>query len=178
MDIGRSILLNHSPRHRLDAGTYGTMGVGLGFAIAAAMVDRTKRVICVEGDSAFGFSGMEFEVASRYQLPIVFIVVNNSGIYQGIEADKLPEDRFSPSMPVTQLTLGARYDKVAEIVGADAGRGYLVRTPQELEAALAEALTLKVPTIINVIIRNAQERKAQPHGWLTTATKKQPQSKL
>lgn len=182
MDIGRSILLNHSPRHRLDAGSFGTMGVGLGFAIAAALhcqaTAPTKRVICVEGDSAFGFSGMEFEVAARYKLPIVFIVVNNSGIYQGIEASALPDDRFSAAMPVTQLSLGARYDKIAEVVGDDAGRGFLARTPAELESALAEALKLRVPTIINVIIRNQQERKQQPHAWLTNADKKVAKSKL
>ncbi len=115
---------------------------------------------------------MEFEVAARYRLRIVFVVVNNSGIYQGLEATQLPEDRFAPTMPVTQLTLGARYDKVAEVVAPDSGRGYLVRTPDELSRALTEALTLPFPTIINVIIRNQQERKAQPHSWLTQSEKK------
>lgn len=72
MDIGRSLLLNNLPRHRLDAGTFGTMGVGLGFAIAAGLYCRDrfphKRVICVEGDSAFGFSGMELETIFRLLL--------------------------------------------------------------------------------------------------------------
>lgn len=119
---------------------------------------------------------MEFEVAARYQLPIVFVVVNNSGIYSGLEAAELPADRFSPDMPVTQLTLAARYEKIAEVVG-DAAKGYLVRTPAELEAALADALTLNQPTIINVLIRNQQERKPQTHSWLTQADRK-PVSKL
>lgn len=69
MDIGRTMLLNSQPRHRLDAGTFGTMGVGLGFAIAAALYCKDnyphKRVICVEGDSAFGFSAMEVETMYR-----------------------------------------------------------------------------------------------------------------
>lgn len=90
MDIGRAVLLNNLPRHRLDAGninvvyilfisnnilynfyigTFGTMGVGLGFAIAAALwcqkYEPGKRVLCVEGDSAFGFSGMEVETMVR-----------------------------------------------------------------------------------------------------------------
>ena len=77
--------------NRLDAGSFGTMGVGLGFAIAAALVakDRSpgQRVICVEGDSAFGFSGMEVETICRYNLPIILLVVNNNGIYQGFDAD-------------------------------------------------------------------------------------------
>ncbi|XP_069051158.1 2-hydroxyacyl-CoA lyase 1 isoform X2 [Lepisosteus oculatus] len=91
MDIGRTMLKNYLPRHRLDAGTFGTMGVGLGFAIAAAVVTReqnpNKRVICVEGDSAFGFSGMEVETICRYNLPIIIIVVNNNGIYSGVDKD-------------------------------------------------------------------------------------------
>lgn len=91
MDIGRAVLMNSSPRHRLDAGTFGTMGVGLGFAIAAALYCRhfepNKRVICVEGDSAFGFSGMEVETMVRYKLPVIIVIVNNSGIYGGLPVD-------------------------------------------------------------------------------------------
>ena len=93
MDIGKTILLNNQPRHRLDAATFGTMGVGLGFAIAAALYCKknapTKRVICVEGDSAFGFSGMEIETMFRYKLPIIVIIINNNGIY-GWRKKELP----------------------------------------------------------------------------------------
>ena len=75
MDIGRTMMNNFLPRHRLDAGSFGTMGVGLGFAIATALYvkrfDPGARVLCVEGDSAFGFSGMEIETIARYNLPIV-----------------------------------------------------------------------------------------------------------
>lgn len=91
MDIGRSMLLNTLPRHRLDAGTFGTMGVGPGFAIAAALYCRDhfpgKRVVCVEGDSAFGFSGMEIETMVRYNLPITIFIVNNNGIYGGFDQE-------------------------------------------------------------------------------------------
>lgn len=97
MDIGRAMLLNNVARHRLDAGTFGTMGVGLGFAIAAAMWCKSyapdKRVICVEGDSAFGFSGMEIETMFRYKLPIIIIVVNNNGIYGGLDKDTFNDMR-------------------------------------------------------------------------------------
>lgn len=90
MDIGRTMLYNSLPRHRLDAGTFGTMGVGPGFAIAAALYCRdyhpNKRVVCVEGDSAFGFSGMEVETMFRYKLPIIIIIVNNGGIYSGFDS--------------------------------------------------------------------------------------------
>jgi hypothetical protein len=76
---------SYLPRHRLDAGTYGTMGVGLGFAIAAAVVHPGKKIVAIEGDSAFGFSGLELEVACRFKLPIVVIIINNNGIYQVLE---------------------------------------------------------------------------------------------
>jgi thiamine pyrophosphate-dependent acetolactate synthase large subunit-like protein len=56
-------------RLRLDAGTWGTMGVGLGYAIAAAVVRPDRLVVAVEGDSAFGFSGMECETIARYATP-------------------------------------------------------------------------------------------------------------
>src|SRR5215207_4619805 len=95
MDIGRVMLPNHEPRTRLDAGTFGTMGIGLGFAIAAAVTNPDRRVVCVEGDSAFGFSGMEIETACRYKLPITFIIVNNNGIGGG-PTELLPPDRLPP----------------------------------------------------------------------------------
>lgn len=99
MDIGRSMLLNILPRHRLDAGTFGTMGVGPGMAIAAAMWCKTyapnKKVVCVEGDSAFGFSGMEIETMFRYQLPIVIVIVNNNGIYAGFDKGTFMEIQSS-----------------------------------------------------------------------------------
>jgi 2-hydroxyacyl-CoA lyase 1 len=90
MDIGRTVIANHHPRSRLDAGTFGTMGVGLGFAIAAALVYPNRRVVCVEGDSAFGFSGLELETAVRYKLPITFIIINNNGIYGGLDTGVCP----------------------------------------------------------------------------------------
>ncbi|XP_019853619.1 PREDICTED: 2-hydroxyacyl-CoA lyase 1-like [Amphimedon queenslandica] len=100
MDIGRTVVKTHFPRHRLDAGTFGTMGVGTGFAIAAALyttsLNKSKKqtpVYCIQGDSAFGFSGMEIETAYRYKLPIVFIIMNNSGIYQG-----LPREQYDDIM--------------------------------------------------------------------------------
>ena len=69
MDTSRSILNHRLPRHRLDAGSFGTMGVGSGFAIAAALYCRDhcpgKKVLCIQGDSAFGFGGMELETAFR-----------------------------------------------------------------------------------------------------------------
>lgn len=171
MDIGRTVLPNHLPRSRLDAGSYGTMGVGLGFAIAAALVHPTRRTICVEGDSGFGFSGMEVETACRYKLPIVFIVINNNGIYGGLDKDSwagvtegLSSANLARDLPVQSLLPEARYEKLAEAFG---GKGYFVTTPSELRDALKDALASNTTCIINTMISPTTQRKPQEHGWLT-----------
>ncbi|KAG8573043.1 hypothetical protein GDO81_012259 [Engystomops pustulosus] len=173
MDIGRTVLQNLHPRHRLDAGTFGTMGVGLGFAIAAAMVvkDETpeKRVVCVEGDSAFGFSGMEVETICRYNLPIIIIVVNNNGIYNGFDEEAWTNmlqagDPASIAPPVS-LKPNARYEQVMMAFG---GKGYFVRTPKELQQALNSSFLDKaMPSLINVMIDPQSDRKKQEFPWLT-----------
>ncbi|XP_072184463.1 2-hydroxyacyl-CoA lyase 1 isoform X1 [Excalfactoria chinensis] len=173
MDIGRTMLPNYHPRQRLDAGTFGTMGVGLGFAIAAALVakDRTpeKRVICIEGDSAFGFSGMEVETICRYNLPILIIVVNNNGIYTGLDASSWKEmlqygDPVT-SVPPVSLLPNAHYE---EVMSAFGGKGYFVNTPEELQNAVKASLADKrTPSLINVMIDPQSERKKQEFPWLT-----------
>ena len=157
MDIGRSVLLNYAARERLDAGTFGTMGVGLAFAIAAAVVHPERKIICVEGDSAFGFSGMEVETACRYRLPITFVVVNNNGIGGG-------ESVLSDPIPPHVYTPNARYDRMIEAFG---GKGYYVTTPEELKAALRAAMEASIPTLINVMIDPQATRKPQKFEWLT-----------
>ncbi|XP_033849097.1 2-hydroxyacyl-CoA lyase 1 [Acipenser ruthenus] len=173
MDIGRTILNNYLPRHRLDAGTFGTMGVGLGFAIAAAAVAKEQipqqRVICVEGDSAFGFSGMEVETICRYSLPIIIIVVNNNGIYSGLDEDTWKElgkmGELPNVAPPVSLLPNAHYEQVMSAFG---GSGYFVRTPEELQAALQESLTdCEKPALINVMIDPYSDRKHQDFPWLT-----------
>ncbi|XP_022916626.1 2-hydroxyacyl-CoA lyase 1 [Onthophagus taurus] len=173
MDIGRSILLNNLPRHRLDAGTFGTMGVGLGFAIAAALYCRDyapkKRVICVEGDSAFGFSGMEIETMFRHKLPIVLVIVNNSGIYNGVPKDVYSEiremDKPSRSVPPTILTTVTRYETMMNMFEK---KGHLVTTIPELKQAVKDSLAVQDgPSMINVIINPSADRKPQAFNWLT-----------
>ena len=165
---------NLLPRHRLDAGTFGTMGIGPGFAIAAALYvkrfDPGARVVCIEGDSAFGFSGMEVETIARYNLPIVILVVNNNGIYSGFERgvyDEVTEDgEPGLAVPPTALLPRVRYDRLADLVGAE---GKLVSTQQEVTTALQAALAADTFTIINLMINPTASRKAQQHEWLTKA---------
>lgn len=173
MDIGRTMLHNKFPRHRLDAGTFGTMGVGLGFGIAAALYCRDyepqKKVICVEGDSAFGFSGMEIETMVRYKLPIIIVVVNNGGIYGGFDLETYKDIRSMGDLtqvtPPSALTVETRYDNLMHMFGMD---GFFVREIPELQKAVKTALTFTdKPTIVNVIINPSADRKPQAFSWLT-----------
>ncbi|KAK4426594.1 2-hydroxyacyl-CoA lyase [Sesamum alatum] len=150
MDIGRAVLVQTEPRTRLDAGTWGTMGVGLGYCIAAAVASPDRLVVAVEGDSGFGFSAMEVETLIRYQLPVVVIVFNNGGVYGGDRRN--PEEITGPykdDPAPTSFVPGAAYHLLLEAFG---GKGYLAETPDELKSALAQAFTARKPTVINVTI--------------------------
>ena len=159
MDISRQVLDNYEPRKRLDAGTWGTMGVGPGFAIAAQVANPDKRVIALEGDAAFGFDGLEVEVAVRHKLPITWIVFNNNGIGGG--PSNVPE---GAAYPPNAFVPNARYDKVMEAFG---GKGYHAETPQELRAALQESFDSGETTLINVTINPDAKRRPQQFAWLT-----------
>lgn len=144
LDFGRNVIDMHEPRKRLDCGTWGVMGVGMGYAIGAA-VTSGKPVVAVEGDSAFGFSGMEIETICRYSLPIVSVIFNNGGIYRGDDVNRSGGKDPSP----TVLNKSARYDKLIEAFG---GTGHHVTDPQGLTKALTEALASGKPSIINCVI--------------------------
>jgi 2-hydroxyacyl-CoA lyase 1 len=159
MDISRQVLDNYEARHRLDAGSWGTMGVGPGFAIAAQVANPGKRVIALEGDAAFGFDGLEVEVAVRHKLPITWIVFNNNGIGGG--PSTLPENA---PLPPGAFVPNARYDKVIEAFG---GKGYHVETPEEFRAALRESFDSGATTLINVSINPQSKRRPQQFAWLS-----------
>jgi oxalyl-CoA decarboxylase len=143
LDFARNVIDMRVPRHRLDSGTWGIMGIGMGYAIGAA-VETGAPVVAIEGDSAFGFSGMELETICRYHLPIVVVVFNNGGVYKGDDVNTASTD---PSP--TTLMLNARYDRLIEAFG---GTGYQATTPAELTAALDDALANGVPALIDCVI--------------------------
>ncbi|MDA8586359.1 oxalyl-CoA decarboxylase [Rhodobacteraceae bacterium] len=144
LDMTRSIVDVHKPRKRLDVGTWGIMGVGMGNAIAAA-VETGNQVLAIEGDSAFGFCGMEVETICRYDLPICIVIMNNNGIYRGDgENWSGGED---PS--TTVFVKDARYDIMMTAFG---GVGVHVTSPDELKQAIAEAFASGKPTLINAVI--------------------------
>ncbi len=143
LDFARSIIDMYKPRKRLDVGTWGVMGVGMGTSVAAA-VETGCPVIAVEGDSAFGFSGMEVETICRYGLPVCIVVFNNSGIYRGTDVNPVGEDP-APTVFVPE----ARYDLMMKAFG---GEGVTARSPDDLERAVREALDSGKPTLVNAII--------------------------
>src|SRR5579872_2608519 len=140
LDFGRNIIDMDKPRHRLDSGTWGVMGIGMGYAIAAAAVTG-KPVVAIEGDSAFGFSGMEIETICRYDLPVTTIIFNNNGVYRG-------DPEGTPYTP-TGLLRDARYERIIEAFG---GKGYHCTDTPSLTRALTEALASGKPALINAVI--------------------------
>ena len=112
LDLARGIIDMYQPRKRLDVGTWGVMGIGMGFAIAAA-IETGKPVLAVEGDSAFGFSGMEVETICRYNLPVCVVVFNNNGIYRGTDVNP----SGGSDVATTVFVKDARYDKMMEAFG-------------------------------------------------------------
>jgi oxalyl-CoA decarboxylase len=144
LDFTRSIVDMYKPRKRIDVGTWGIMGVGMGYSVAAAVVTG-QQVIAVEGDSAFGFSGMETETICRYNLPVCIVIMNNNGVYRGDE--KNPAGGPDPSPLV--FVKDARYEKLMDAFG---GVGAHVTTPDELRQAMEQAIRSKRPTLINAVI--------------------------
>jgi oxalyl-CoA decarboxylase len=140
LDFGRNIIDMFEPRHRLDSGTWGVMGIGMGYAIGAA-VESGKPVVALEGDSAFGFSGMEIETICRYNLPVVTVIFNNNGIYRGDPSGEAP----SP----TGFVAGARYERIIEAFG---GTGAHVTDTASLQRAVSDALAAGKPALINAVI--------------------------
>ena len=144
LDLARGAIDMYQPRKRLDVGTWGVMGIGMGFAIAAA-VETGKPVLALEGDSAFGFSGMEVETICRYKLPVCVVVFNNNGIYRGTDVNPTGGADASPMVFVKD----ARYDKLMEAFG---GVGVHVTTPDELYRAVSQAMDSGKPTLVNAVI--------------------------
>ena len=158
LDLARSIINVHKPRHRIDVGTWGVMGIGMGAAIAAA-IETGQRVLAVEGDSAFGFCGMEVETICRYKLPVCIVVFNNNGIYRGDG-----ENWGGGDDPATTVFVpDARYDTMMEAFG---GAGHWVKTPDELRRAVDEALESGRPTLINAAIDPAAGKESGNIGNL------------
>jgi oxalyl-CoA decarboxylase len=163
LDLARGIIDMYQPRKRIDVGTWGIMGIGMGYSIAAA-IETGKPVLAVEGDSAFGFSGMEVETICRYKLPVCIVIFNNDGIYRGTDVNAVSSDPAP-----TVFVKGSRYDKMIEAFG---GVGVNATSPDELKRAVNAAMDSGKPTLINAVLDPAAGSESGRIGNLN------PQSKL
>src|ERR1700720_3505651 len=164
LDLARGVIDMYQPRKRLDVGPWGVVGIGMGFAIAAA-IETGKPVLAIEGDSAFGFSGMEVETICRYGLPVCVVIFNNNGIYRGTDVNPTG----GPDVAPTVFVKGSRYDKMMEAFG---GVGVNATTPDELKRAVDAAMDSGKPTLINAVLDPAAGSESGRIGNLN------PQSKL
>lgn len=146
------------PRHRIDCASWSIMGMGMGSCIGAA-VATGKSVVAVEGDSAFGFSGMDFATICRYKLPVTVVVFNNGGIYNGIGVNPGGGDAPAP----TTLDINAQYNLIGEAFGA---KGYRVDNPADLKNALEEAIASKQPCLIDVQLGADSGKESGHIGYL------------
>lgn len=150
------------PRHRIDCATWAIMGMGMGSAVGAA-VATGKQVVAVEGDSAFGFSGMDFATICRFKLPVTVVIFNNGGIYNNIGVNPSTDPAIEHDPAPTTLDLNARYNKIGEAFGA---ANYYVTTPEELTAALKESIASKAPAIIDVQLAGDAGKESGHIGYL------------
>ena len=164
LDLARGVIDMYQPRKRLDVGTWGVMGIGMGFAVAAA-IQTGKRVLAIEGDSAFGFSGMEVETICRYDLPVCIVIFNNNGIYRGTNVNP----SGGSDVATTVFVKDSRYEKMMDAFG---GVGVYVTTPDELKRAVSKAMDSGRPTLINAAIDPAAGSESGRIGNLN------PQSKI
>lgn len=158
LDDTRDAIDMSLPRHRIDCATWAIMGMGMGSAIGAA-VATGKQVVAIEGDSAFGFSGMDFSTICRFNLPVTVCIFNNGGIYNGIGVNLSNDGDPAP----TTLDVKARYDKLAEAFGA---QNYYVTTPAEFATALTEAIASKKPCLIDVQLAADSGKESGHIGYL------------
>lgn len=168
LDDTRDTIDMFLPRHRIDCATWAIMGMGMGSVVGAA-VSTGKSVVAVEGDSAFGFSGMDFATICRFKLPCTVIVFNNGGIYNGIGVNPSKSvDKDDPAP--TTLDIDAHYEKVGEAFGA---QSWYVTTPEELTKALTQAIASKKPAFIHVQLAADSGKESGHIGYLNPATLQQ-----
>lgn len=165
LDDTRDTIDMQLPRHRVDCATWAIMGMGMGSCVGAA-VATGKQVVAIEGDSAFGFSGMDFATICRFKLPVVVVIFNNGGIYNNIGVNPSTDPAIKDDPAPTTLDLEARYDKMADVFGV---KGYYVSTPASLKSALEEAIAAKKPAIIDVQLAANAGKESGHIGYLNPA---------
>jgi len=138
------VIDSYVPGAWLDSGPFGCLGSGPGYALAAKLARPDRQVVLLQGDGAFGFSGMEWDTLVRHNVPVVSVIGNN-GIWA---LEKHPMEALYGYSVVADLRPETRYDEVVRALG---GHGELVSTPGELRPALTRALGSGLPAVVNVL---------------------------
>ncbi len=138
------VIDSYLPGCWLDSGPFGCLGSGPGYALAAKLARPDRQVVLLQGDGAFGFSGMEWDTLVRHDVPVVSVIGNN-GIWA---LEKHPMEALYGYSVVAELRPGTRYDEVVRALG---GHGELVSTPAELRPALERAFASGLPSVVNVL---------------------------
>ena len=140
LNYGRQVIPTYKPRHRLNSGTFGTMGVGMPFGVGAKVACPDKQVIVLHGDGSFGMNAMEFDTAVRHRLPILTVISLNGGWTGDPKRERPGRD------------LGyTRFDKMAEAFG---GHAEYVEKPDDIRPALERAMAAVnagQPALVNVV---------------------------
>jgi len=164
MDIGRTILQNYRPCSRLDAGTWGTMGVGLGQVIAFCTAQPQRKTVAVMGDAAFGFTMNEYETMCKYKFNALIIILNNNGIGGGSKVWNPEWDQGTAGalkIPPGSHRPTNQYELLSDAFG---GNKWHVNTADELEKQLPAAMATTGPGIFHVRIAPTSNRKKQEMG--------------
>ncbi|OBH01722.1 hypothetical protein A5696_13160 [Mycobacterium sp. E2699] len=138
------VIDSYLPGCWLDSGPFGCLGSGPGYALAAKLARPDRQVVLLQGDGAFGFSGMEWDTLARHNVPVVSVIGNN-GIWA---LEKHPMEALYGYSVVAELRPGTRYDEVARALGC---HGELVSAPVELRPALERAFASGLPAVVNVL---------------------------
>lgn len=140
LNFGRQSIPTFIPRHRMNSGTFGTMGVGMPFAVGAKVARPDKQVVLIHGDGSFGLNSMELDTAARHNLPMIVIISLNGGWTADPKGDK----------PGRNLGY-TRFDLFAQSLGC---HGEQVDKPEDIRPALErakEAIKNGKPALVNVV---------------------------
>jgi len=136
LNYGRQSIPTYKPGHRLNSGSFGTMGVGVPFGVGAKVGAPDKQVLVLHGDGSFGMNAMEMDTAVRHHIPIVTVISLNGGWTADPEGGKVGR------------ALGyQRYEKMMDAFG---GHGEYVEKPADIRPALERAYASGKPAIVNV----------------------------
>ena len=140
LNYARQTIPTFVPRHRLNSGVFGTMGVGMPFGLGAKVACPDRPVVVLHGDGSFGMNAMEFDTAVRHRLPVLVVISLNGG-WTGDPKRERPGRELGYT----------RYDRIAEALG---GHGEFVETPDAIRPALEramQAVAAGTPALVNVV---------------------------